>query len=145
MATALEGGEGSVSRPGCSLPPGKTRYPLYRRLGAPTGTRSPDSPASSQSLYRLRYLAHEITHSVILTEFCAQFIDECFGDSTKQWRLVRQIAKRTVLLVGCLKLYTNNPHISDVSLLSRERFFIYLINKYISLSDICLTVHHWYK
>ena len=23
--------------------------------------------------------------------------------------------------------------------------FIYLINKYISLSDICLTVHHWYK
>ena len=23
--------------------------------------------------------------------------------------------------------------------------FMYLINKYISLSDICLTVHHWYK
>jgi len=22
--------------------------------------------------------------------------------------------------------------------------FIYLINKYISLCDICLTVHHWY-
>ena len=22
---------------------------------------------------------------------------------------------------------------------------MYLINKYISLSDICLTVHHWYK
>ena len=34
---------------------------------------------------------------------------------------------------------------TGVSLLSRERFFIYLINKYISLSDICLTVHHWYK
>ena len=31
---------------------------------------------------------------------------------------------------------------TGVSLLSRERFFIYLINKYISLSDICLTVHH---
>jgi len=29
---ALEGGEGSASRPGRSLPPGKTRYPLYRRL-----------------------------------------------------------------------------------------------------------------
>ena len=28
-------GEGSASRPGCSLPPGKTRYPLYRRLGGP--------------------------------------------------------------------------------------------------------------
>ena len=33
MTTALEGGEGSSSRPGRSLPPGKTRYPLYRRLG----------------------------------------------------------------------------------------------------------------
>jgi len=31
---------------------------------------------------------------------------------------------------------------TGVSLFSRERFFIYLINKYISLSDICLTVHH---
>jgi hypothetical protein len=28
-------GEGSVSRPGRSFPPGKTRYPLYRRLGGP--------------------------------------------------------------------------------------------------------------
>jgi len=35
MTTALEGGEGSASCPGCSLPPGKTRYPLYRRLGGP--------------------------------------------------------------------------------------------------------------
>jgi len=57
MTTALEGDEGSVSKPGRSLPPGKTRYPLYRRLGGPqgrsgqvrkisypTGIRSPDSP-----------------------------------------------------------------------------------------------------
>ena len=28
-------GEGSASRPGRSLPPGKTLYPLYRRLGRP--------------------------------------------------------------------------------------------------------------
>ena len=27
----------------------------------------------------------------------------------------------------------------------KRTLFIYLINKYISLSDICLTVHHWYK
>ena len=37
MTTALEGSEGSASRPGRSLPPGKTRYPLYRRLGGPQG------------------------------------------------------------------------------------------------------------
>jgi len=47
-----------------ALPPGKTRYPLYRRLGRPvwkgaeklalTGIRSPDRPARSQSLYGWR-------------------------------------------------------------------------------------------
>ena len=37
MTTALEWGEGSETRPGRSLPPGKTRYLLYRRLGGPQG------------------------------------------------------------------------------------------------------------
>ena len=37
FTSALEGGEGSASRPGRTLPPGKTRYPLYRRLGGPQG------------------------------------------------------------------------------------------------------------
>jgi len=34
---ALEGVEGSASHPGRSLPLGKTRYPLYRRLVEPQG------------------------------------------------------------------------------------------------------------
>jgi hypothetical protein len=34
---ALEGGEGSASHPGSSLPPGKNRYPLYTGLGGPRG------------------------------------------------------------------------------------------------------------
>ena len=64
-------GEGSASRPGRSLPPRKTRYPLYRKLDGPqgrsgqvrkisppTGIRSPDLPDRSQSLYRLSYPAH---------------------------------------------------------------------------------------
>jgi hypothetical protein len=37
MTTALEGGEGSASRPGRSLPPGKTWYPLYRELDGSQG------------------------------------------------------------------------------------------------------------
>jgi hypothetical protein len=37
MITILEGCGGSASRPGRSLPPGKTRYPLYRRLGGSQG------------------------------------------------------------------------------------------------------------
>jgi len=31
LTTALEGGEGSVARPGHSLPPGKTWYTSYRK------------------------------------------------------------------------------------------------------------------
>ena len=51
-----------------ALPPGKSRYPLCRRMGgsqsrsgrlrkdlAHTGIRSPDSPARSESLYRMSY------------------------------------------------------------------------------------------
>ena len=37
MTTTLEGGEVSALRPGRSLPSGKSRYPLYRRLGGPQG------------------------------------------------------------------------------------------------------------
>jgi len=37
MTAALEGGEWSAACPGCTLPPGKTRYSFYRRLGGPQG------------------------------------------------------------------------------------------------------------
>ena len=37
MTAALEGGEWSATRPGRTLPPGKTQYPFYRRLGGPQG------------------------------------------------------------------------------------------------------------
>ena len=37
MTAALEGGEWSAARPGRTLPTGKTRYPLCRRLGGPQG------------------------------------------------------------------------------------------------------------
>jgi len=37
MTAELEGGERSAARPGHTLPPGKTRYPFYRRLGGPQG------------------------------------------------------------------------------------------------------------
>ena len=64
--------------------PGKTRYPLYRRLGGPqgrsgqvrkispsTGIRPADRPARSQSLYWLSYPAHTHTgHSTICLLNC---------------------------------------------------------------------------
>jgi len=35
MTAALESGEWSAARPGCTLLTGKTRYPFYRRVGGP--------------------------------------------------------------------------------------------------------------
>jgi len=67
MTAALEGGKWSAARPGRILPPGKTRYPLYRGLGGPqgqsgraenlvlTGIRSRTVQPVAQSLYRLSY------------------------------------------------------------------------------------------
>jgi hypothetical protein len=37
LTSELEWGEGSASPPCRTLPPGKTQYPLYRRLGGPQG------------------------------------------------------------------------------------------------------------
>ena len=61
-----------------ALTPGKTRYPLYRRLGGiqvrfgrvgkispPTGIRYPDSPSRSESLYRLSYRGRQIMYSIL--------------------------------------------------------------------------------
>ena len=61
-------GVGGQRHAPAALHPGKTRYPLYRRRGGPqgrsvrvrkifppTGFRSPDRPARSESLYRLSY------------------------------------------------------------------------------------------
>ena len=59
-------GVGGQRHAPAALPPRRTRYPLYRRLGGaqgfldgcgksrPSGIRSPDRPARSESLYRLR-------------------------------------------------------------------------------------------
>jgi hypothetical protein len=68
--SALEGGERSVS-PWPLSTPGKDLAPIVQEAGwapepvwtgaenlTPTGIRSPDSPACSQSLYRLSYPAH---------------------------------------------------------------------------------------
>ena len=73
MTAAVEEGEWSAARPGRTLPPGKTRYPFYRRLGGPQGRSGraeksrphrdtipgPSSPVA-QSLYRQSYPAHDV-------------------------------------------------------------------------------------
>jgi len=70
MTATLEGGEWSAARHGRTLPPEKTRYPFYRRLGGPqgrsgwaenlvfTGIRSRTVVSVAQSLYRLSHPYH---------------------------------------------------------------------------------------
>jgi len=76
MTVTLEGSEWSAARPGSTLPPGKTRYPFYRRLGCPqgrsgraenlvpAGIRSRTFQPVAQSLYRLSYPAHTLRSKV---------------------------------------------------------------------------------
>ena len=73
------GGGGQRHAP-VALPPGKTRYPLNRKLGgppgpvwtvaenlAPTGIRPPNRPASSESLYGLIwYGTYHMSSAVII-------------------------------------------------------------------------------
>ena len=84
MTAALEVGEWSAARSGRTLPPEKTRYSLYRRLGgtqgrfgraenhAPPGFDPPNRPARCQSLYRLTYplRTHTHTHTHTHTYIC---------------------------------------------------------------------------
>ena len=75
-----KGVRGQRHAPAALYPRGKTRYPLYRRLGGPqgwsgqvwkistpTGIRFPDRPARSHSLYRLSYRAHTCVYEQGLT------------------------------------------------------------------------------
>ena len=75
---------GQQHTPAALYPPGKTWYPLCRRLGgpqgwsgwaenlAPTGIRSPDRPACSQLLYQLSYPAHR-TYATTFLHFVALY------------------------------------------------------------------------
>jgi rRNA maturation protein Nop10 len=75
LTSVLDGGEWLTPRPG-RFTPGKTRYPLYRRLGgqqsrsgrvrkisSPPGFDPADRPARSESLYRLRHRVYHLKTS----------------------------------------------------------------------------------
>ena len=84
--SALDGGAGGQRHAPAALPPGKTRYPLYRRLGEPqgwsgqvgkisppTGIRTRHRPDRSDSLYRLSYPGHYVTNTSVYKYICEGF------------------------------------------------------------------------
>jgi len=81
LISALDMGGWPTPRPGRLTPGKETRYSLYSRLGGPqdrsgrvrkilppTGIRSPDRPARSEPLYRLRYPGPHTTRCVFWEE-----------------------------------------------------------------------------
>ena len=85
-------GEGSASRPGRSLPPGKDAVPIVQEAEwapgpvwtggenlAPTGIRFPNRAARSQSLYRLR---HPPTHFYGVSAFVTNVLVYSFQESS---------------------------------------------------------------
>ena len=72
------------------------------------------------------------------TCLCLIILDFCVCFSDKRWWGYK--CMKINLLAPCV-LYRGQAFRYS----PENAFYIYLINKYISLSDICLTVHHWYK
>ena len=107
MITALEGVEGSASRPVRSLPPGKTRYPLYRRLGGPQGRSgqvrkispppgfAPRTVQSVASLLELWYLKNLMHVCVLPPDFgilgSSQDVRRLYLRTVIQWPSVKRL------------------------------------------------------
>jgi hypothetical protein len=111
MTMALEGGEGSVT-PLPLFNPGKDPVPIVQEAGwasgpvwtgaenlNSTGIRSPDRPARSQSLCRLRYPAHGCHSTFLYSQ--QQFL--CFIP-TNSCKLYRQIPGTLRNSYSCLKV-----------------------------------------
>ena len=101
-----------MPRPG-RFTPGKTRYPLYKRLGGPqgrsgqvwkislpTGITSPDRPARSESLYRLSYPGPLKTRN----KYCIFCV--CVFEAL----VIQQAMRMRHIVVGAVGLYHIFPH-----------------------------------
>ena len=111
MTAALEGSDWSAARPGRTLPPGKTRYRFYRKLGGPqgrfgreehfvpTGIRSRTVQPVAQSLYWLSYRAHVEDH----------YWNKLREKSASLWSLLRKL--NCNLTKGCTKLHLHGPSV----------------------------------
>jgi len=135
LTTTLERGEESASRPGRSLPSGKTRYPLYRRLGGPQGRSGQvwkiSSPPGSDprtvqpvalSLYWLSYPAHTVKLDTVYESSNAG--DECtliFQNTFCWWLSVRwQFQCLDVRIFKIFVIWNATPSI----LLNSHRHFV---------------------
>jgi hypothetical protein len=167
-----------IDTPRPLLPPEKTRYPLYRRLGGlqgrsghvrkilpPTGfdprTIQPVAGHYTDWAIPAPFIIWYILYMFILICWFNLHIDSililysllriCLSSSprplsTPKFCVHFSFLALYAMSLCCLTFRHRASSIQDRRFATpRRTLFIYLINKYISLSDICLTVHHWYK
>ena len=84
-------GEWSAARPGRSLPPAKTRYPFYRRLGRPQGAKSRPPPGFELRTVQpvaSRYTDYATRPTVVSvpTMNLGTFWVECINNFSVLWR-----------------------------------------------------------
>ena len=80
MTAALEGGEWSAACRGRTLPTGKTRYPLYRRLGGPQGRSG-----RAENLVPTRIRSRTLHHIV------SRYIDWATGPTSTCQTLIKSL------------------------------------------------------
>jgi len=92
MTTALEGGEESAARPGRTLPPGKTQYPFYSRLGGPHGRSG-----------RAENLAHTGIRSRTVQPIVSHYTDWATGPTcSKYWGVLNDGKSQYIVVVSRL-------------------------------------------
>ena len=125
MTATLEGGEWSATRPGRTLPPGKTRYPLYRRLGGSQGRiwkgeksrphqdSIPDRPARSQ-YYNKIFARNNLNYQENIIrlrkeQVISKSIYNCHLSLTDIYRVSQEECARLREGVPYVKVYRYNP------------------------------------
>jgi len=114
MTAALQAQEWPAARPARTLPPGKTQYPFYRRLGGPqgrsgraenlvpTGIRSRTVKPVAQSLYRLSYPAHPRSVQLfIITQYTQPISRRYNRDRLYVYRYSSRITAPSIFMIQC--------------------------------------------
>jgi hypothetical protein len=97
-----KGVEGSASRPGRSLRPGRARYPLYRRLGGPQDRSGQTRKISPQPGFNLLTVQPVASRCTDYTTRPLQSVNIRVNLEKFVWYILRSRDHSVVLLFNCL-------------------------------------------
>ena len=126
MTAALEGGEWSVARPGRTLPPGKNRYPFYRRLGGPQG-RSGRAENLVPTGIRSRTVQPVVSR---YTDWATRPTDDC-----RVWCLIYAQILPGQWRTNCVPRKTHGPAVDLQEFSKNSSFIMRLLNIILFFSD----------